>query len=236
MSQPPVAAVQKVRGDIAPDRLYVLVKDVSTNTCRSLAEQAAAQAQALAPKLSGSGARSIKPYWGAGFFGVTWEREYLWFQNAGTKPFTMRSLAGKTIPMWIDDPTGKEARANPKAKTRITVSGKKQVLIFRRVGKIGARKTSVRRRPDGSMVVRDVPQSYPGAPGRIAYRSTHEYPPNASTGKIAGRSRLVTRSNIGVRWRHPGLSGRRFLEQAIHLTCRSYNLGTPPIYATYRRR
>lgn len=236
MSQPPIPAVQRLKPDVHPDRLYVLVPGLDANTSRRLARSAVRQAQAHAPKLSGRGARGLKTYWGTGFFGIRWDSEYMWFQNAGVRPFTMRNLAGKVIPMWIDDPTGKERRRNPKAKTRITASGKHQVLIFRKAAPIGARKTKVTTRRDGTVHVRDVPQSYPGAPGRIALRTVAEYPVQASTGRIAGRSRLVTRANIGVRWRFPGLAGRHFVERALVVVCQDAGLGVPQIYATYRRR
>lgn len=232
-NQPPVHPARRTRGDVTPDRLYVIVEGLDANTSRRLARQAVKRARALAPKMSGAGAKGIDTYWGEGFFGLRWDQPYMWAQEAGIRPFTMRSLAGKTIPMWVDDPTGQQATANPKAKQRITASGKRQILIFRKAAKIGARKTVVRRRPDGSLIVRDVPASFPGAPGRISHREIIDYPPGTSTGKIA---RLVTRTHIGVRWRHPGIHGRQFMHQALHATLLANGLGSRPVYATYRRR
>jgi hypothetical protein len=231
-----VPQTQRVSGNVQPDRLYVLVPHIDANESRRLARSAVAKARSLAPKLSGAGARGIDVYWGTGFFGLRWREPYVWYQNAGIRPFTMRSLAGKTIPMWIDDPTGQMSRDNPKAKTRMTVSGKRQVLIFRKAAHIGARKTKVTRDRQGRLIVRDVPASHPGAPGRITYRQWTDYPTGQSTGKIAGIAQLRTRANIGVRWRHPGLSGRRFLEHAILLTAEAAGYGTPTVYSTYRRR
>jgi hypothetical protein len=121
----------------------------------------------------------------------------------------MRSLAGKTIPMWIDDPTGEERRQNPKAKTRRTKSGKIQVLIFRRAAKIGARK-QVRRAVGGVVHNVSVPASYPGAPGRITRR-------HGERGSSRGEHQPggIRRFNTGVRWRHPGLAPRGFLHYGL---------------------
>lgn len=168
-------------------------------------------AQRLAPKLSGRSAARFLPLYGEGYFGVAWQDRYVWFQEAGISPFTNRALAGKTIPMWIDDPTGEERVKNPRAKTRVTESGKQQVLIFRRAAAMGARK-QVRR----GGVTRDVPASYPGAPGRIGLREAPR--PNTMPGRVAGR---IARGNVGVRWRHPGLEPRGFIRQAIVATALS---------------
>lgn len=231
-NQPPVPAPVRTRGSVAPDRLYVDVPGLEVNEARRLSRQAVTIARALAPKMSGAGAASIQPYAGTGFFGLRWERPYMWEQESGARPFTMRTLAGKTIPMWVDDPTGQQHAANPKAKTRITASGRKQILIFRRAGKIGARKTVVRRDAQGRLQVRDVPQSYPGAPGRISHREVTAYPPYATTGRIA---KLVTRSHVGVRWRHPGIQGRQFMHFALQSVA-VQNRYLPVINQAYRRR
>jgi len=126
----------------------------------------------------------------------------------------MRSLAGKTIPMWVNDPTGSEAAKNPRAKTRTTDDGRKQILIFRRAAPIGQRKTSVRM-VNGLLTRTSVPASYPGAPGRIAV--------NRSQGMIRrgdgidgeGRAGQIATKNVGVRWRHPGLDARRALAKGV---------------------
>jgi hypothetical protein len=165
-------------------------------------------AQYSAPKLTGLGAKNIFPLWGPGYFGVHF-MEHMWFQNVGVRPQTMRWLAGKTIPMWIDDPTGAERRKNPKAKTRRTESGKIQVLIFRRAALPGQRKT-VKKTVGGVTITRDVPMSYPGAPGRIALREAPS--PYTTPGRIAGR---VAQGNVGVRWYFPGLAPRNFLDNAL---------------------
>lgn len=207
-----------------PDRLYVVAPGLDAEHAQRLADAAVRYAQAISPKLSGRMARNLLPVSGTGFFGIRWLDNYTWFQESGIGAFTMRNLAGKTIPMWVDDPTGTEAQKNPKAKTRITESGKRQVLIFRRVGKIGARKF-VRR----SGVMTSVPQSYPGAPGRIAQREYLAYP-GRSTGRIA---RVAWRPNIGVRWRYPGLQGRFFLHRALEATAKANGI-VPRIHADRR--
>lgn len=197
-----------------PDRLYMEVP-LSAHEAREVATDAARIAKSLMPKLSGASAAGIEPLYGQGYIGIRWGREYVWYQNAGIGPFTMRSLAGKVIPMWIDDPTGKERQENPKAKTRTTASGKVQVLIFRKAAKQG------QRRPDGK------PASYPGAPGRIALREAAK--PWTATGKVGGR---IAQGNVGVRWRHPGLDRREFLEESLIRACQAHTVVPGALHAT----
>lgn len=190
----------------SPDRMYVRVPEANETVCKNLAVHAVAVAQKNSPKLSGASSRSLEPIWGVGWFGVRWDPSTaLWYQERGTRPHTMRSLAGKTVPMWIDDPTGKERAKNPKAKIRTTASGKVQVLIFRKAAKLGQR---VRRRRNGAMV--EVPASYPGAPGRIVNRDAAA--PWTARGRKGGQIRP---GNVGVRWRHPGIERRGFVRFAI---------------------
>ncbi len=181
----------------------------------------------VCPKISGRAAEGIKPVNGPGWYGVKWDVPYVWYQNAGINPFTMRSLAGKTIPMWIDDPTGEVKRENPKADTRITVNGRRQVQIFRKAAKFGERKKIGVRDNQGRLVGwRDVPKSYPGAPGRINRRSD-------STGQI---SKLLPRPHVGVRWRHPGIVPREFLQYGLQLVGDHAGLEDLTVYATYGRQ
>jgi hypothetical protein len=194
------------------------------------AKIAVAFSRRIAPKLTGMSSRNFKPIFGQGFFGIGWEEDYVWYQAMGIRAFTMYSLAGKTIPMWIDDPTGKERQKNPKAKTRVTVSGKTQVLIFRRAARIGQRKTVVR---NGVPV--SVPMSYPGAPGRITLREAPA--PDTRPGALGGQ---IAAGNVGVRWRHPGLPessfvhrgwGASFLHQGIARAADSLDLAVGPMRA-----
>lgn len=230
--QPPVAQPVRLTGSTIPDRLYVLAPGLDRRQTAMLARQAVAFSQSISPKMSGRAAAGIKPYSGVGFFGVRWDRPYLWYQEAGINPFTMRSLAGKTIPMWIDDPLGYEHRANPKAKTRMTANGRRQVLIFRKAAPIGSRKRSAVRDREGRLLRwREVPRSYPGAPGRITHREWH--PTRGATGRIA---RMVSRPHMGVRWRHPGLVPREFMQYAIKEVAQMAGVADTQVYATYRRR
>jgi hypothetical protein len=224
--------VRSMGPGVVPNRLYIRAPGLNHHKTRMLAFQAAAQARLLAPKLSGRAAQGIKPYWGNGYFGVKWDRPYLWQQESGIGAFTMRSLAGKTIPMWIDDPTGQEHQANPKAPTRITESGRRQVLIFRKAAKIGARKRVAVRDTSGRLVRwREVPASYPGAPGRITHREFDERR-NQHTGRIA---RLVARPHVGVRWRHPGLVGREFMQYSLQYVAGLAGIEDQTVYALYAR-
>src|SRR5207302_2685404 len=145
------------------------------HTCRALARHARDYARNHAPKLSGAMAGGIRAIWGRGWYGLSWRLDRVWYQEAGTRPRTMWSLEGKTIPMWIDDPTGKERQENPRAKTRVTKSGKAQVLIFRKAKGVGS-------------------------PGRISLREAPR--PHTRPGRLGG---AIARSNVGVKWRHPGL-------------------------------
>jgi hypothetical protein len=204
----------------APDRLYVLLEGLDQHRAWAMAQQAVRLAQANAPKLTGRSASRLRPYYGAGFFGIRWMDPQVWYNEAGTRPRVMKNLAGKTIPMWIDDPTGTERAKNPKAKVRTTASGKQQILIFRKVAKIGATK-NVRKKVRGTYRQVDVPASYPGAPGRIVRRQIVIYP-GAHNGKIAVR-------NIGIRWYNPGLAGKGFLHHAILTVAESSGYGTPEV-------
>lgn len=192
-----------------PDRLIMHIPDLDPYDAEFLATQARMVARRLAPKMSGRSSRNLEGVWGFGFFGLRWADPYLWFQEAGIRPFTMRNLAGKTIPMWVDDPDGKEQEKNPKAETRVTEDGRTQVLIFRKAAPIGSRKEVVR---EGQVV--DVPRSYPGAPGRISVRELPK--PWTKPGKVGGR---IARHNVGVRWRHPGLSRRSFIRSSLVYVC-----------------
>ncbi len=199
-----------------PDTAYAIVPGLPEPAAHRLAVWARNSAAARAPKLSGVSSSRLRPFWGAGFFGIRWSDPRVWYQESGTKGRVMRELAGKTIPMWLDDPTGELRRENPKAKTRVAADGRRQVLIFRRAAKIGQRKF-VRRRVRGTDRAVDVPASYPGAPGRIGARGPG--------GRMAGG-----RGTGGVRWRHPGLRPKGFIHQAISDAARLARLGSPRVH------
>ena len=218
---------------LIPTRLY-MEADLTAYQAHSLAVEAVAIARQNMPKFSGRSATELKPLWGHGFFGIRWESPHVWYQDVGIRPFTMRNLAGKTIPMWIKDPTGVERRRNPRAQTEIGEDGVVRVLIFRKAARMGQRKT-VRR---GGQTV-DVPASYPGAPGRIAVRHVAAaYSPNGTRtgGRIAGGAVGSTRGNVGVRWRHPGLTGRSFLHRGMVQAAYRNGLDPDsPVWATTNR-
>jgi hypothetical protein len=214
-----------------PDRMIMVEKGLSAARARSAAREAVRQARRRMPKMSGAAARGMQPLYGKGYFGISWSTDVVWYQDHGTKPFTMKSLAGKTIPMWIDDPTGKERRDNPKAKTRTTESGKIQVLIFRRAAQIGARKKVYKRDPKTGLkvLVSDSPAHYPGAPGRIGWREASA--PWTRPGKRAG---AIHPGNIGVWWRHPGLKPRSFLNTSMTLAAQKGGLLAERVYVADR--
>lgn len=182
---------------LRPDRIVMVFdENESLQTTQNLAESAVDYARAYMPRITGSLARSLLPIYGPNFWGIYFPDKRAWFLEQGTNPFTMNSLAGKTIPMWIDDPDGEQAKEiGRKAKTRITEDGRRQTLIFRKAAARGSRKW-IRRR--GVLV--SVPRSYPGAPGRISNR---------------GDGGRISSPNGGVRWRHPGIIGRGYLNQAM---------------------
>lgn len=220
--------VDRAQG-VVPGRVYMEAPGFTSYQCRIAAQDAVSVARRNMPKVTGAGARSLRPLWGTGFFGIRWDDDYVWFQEVGINPFTMKRLAGKTVPMWINDPTGKERVANPKAKTRQTEDGRTQVLIIRRVAKMGQRKT-VRVTVQGQDFTVTSPMSYPGAPGRIIRRQAGR--PNTTVGKVAG---AIGRPNVGVRWRHPGLTPRAFLHQGM-VTAATYNgMDLRPVWATTER-
>lgn len=214
-----------------PDRMIMVERGLSPARARAAAREAVRQARRRMPKLTGGAARGLQPLYGKGYFGLSWSTEVVWYQDHGTKPFTMRSLAGRVIPMWIDDPTGQERRDNPKAKTRTTESGKVQVLIFRRAAKIGERKKVYRKDPKTGLkvLVSDSPAHYPGAPGRIGWREAKQ--PWTRPGKRPG---AIHPGNIGVWWRHPGLKPRSFLNTSMTLAAQKNGLVAERVYVTDR--
>lgn len=213
-----------------PDRMIMLVPGLSGARARTIANAAVKEARRKMPKMSGWSASRIYPLYGKGYFGVGFLDSYVWFQEKGIRPFTMYNLQGKTIPMWIDDPTGTERQRNPKAKIRVTMSGKTQVLIFRKVAMVGQTKTVRRRnKVTGTWEATSVPASYPGAPGRIAIREAGS--PLTTPGRVGGR---IAKGNIGVKWRHPGLAPRAFLNNSITLAAQWYGILPVRIYAADR--
>lgn len=210
-----------------PDRLIMVVEGLDPRDARRCANQALKLARRNAPKMSGESAKRMTAAYGHGYFGIKFQDPYVWFQENGIKAFTMKNIEGKTIPMWIDDPTGVERTKNPKAKTRTTASGKQQVLIFRKVAKKGQRKVVMRKGPGGVERATSVPMSFPGAPGRIHHREASK--PYTTPGRTPG---AIARGNGGVRWRHPGLAPRFFINNALSIAAQQNAILPIRVYAT----
>lgn len=226
----PYAEAPEFRLTERPDRLIVVIPGLNPGKARTIALEATRMARMRMPKLTGRSARRIQPLYGKGFFGIYFGDPVIWYQENGIRPFTMNHLQGKTIPMWIDDPTGTERAKNPKAKTRTTASGKVQVLIFRKAAMKGQRKVVKRRdKVSGEMVQTSVPMSYPGAPGRIASREAPS--PRTRGGRLGGQ---IARGNVGVRWRHPGLAPRKFMNSSLTLAAGNNGVAPTRIYVCDR--
>jgi hypothetical protein len=201
-----------------PDRMVMSLRDLPEMSARQMAQVAVSNARLKMPRVTGATASRMQPIYGTDYFGIWFPDSHVWFMERGTRPFTMRSLAGKTIPMWITDVDGEVRRKNPKAQVRTTEDGRTQVKIFRKAAKIGARKTTRSvNRVTGAVTISSVPASYPGAPGRIG-------------GMNRGPDGRITSGNIGVRWRHPGLSGMQFLNSALAETAFTFGYLVKPVY------
>lgn len=210
-----------------PDRIIMYVPGLKPGRARNAAVLAVAECQRKMPKSTGQSAQRLEPVFGDSYFGIRWMDSYVWFQDHGIKPFTMNNLAGKTVPMWINDPTGAIRAKNPKAKVKVDASGKTKVLIFRRAAQKGQRKIVTKRNPvtGQRMVISDKPMSYPGAPGRIGIREAGT--PRTTVGRVAG---AVAPGNVGVRWRHPGISPRSFLNNAVTVACQKEGILPVRVY------
>lgn len=213
----------------SPDRIIMLVDSLPKAQAYEMAVAAVAEARSKMPKMSGDSAKRLEPIYDEGVFGIYFPDNYVWFQDHGIRAFTMNSLQGKTIPMWIDDPTGQEKVKNPKAKTRVTESGKQQVLIFRKVAMKGTRvRKWVVDKKTGKRVLVDKPGSYPGAPGRINRRQIGGAT-DSSGNKIGGQ---IAAGNSGVKWRHPGLAPRLFLNNALTIVAQKSGVLPIRVYVT----
>jgi hypothetical protein len=200
-----------------PDRLIMKAPGLDREETRYLAIDAVYAARMTMPRVTGATANRLAPIHEEGWFGIYFPDAWTWFMEHGTAPRTMRSLAGKTIPMWVSDDTGQLRAKNPKIKVRSTLDGRTQVLIFRKAAPIGQRKM-VRRRNRATGAMEDVwtVASYPGAPGRISMRD-------------GGR---IGTGNVGVRWRHPGLRSLQFLNAAIAGVAFRSDVPITAVYAT----
>ena len=210
----------------APDRL-VMLADISREESYYLATEAVYIARSTMPRVSGVTASRLATVVAEGYFGIYFPDPTTWYLEAGTRAFTMRSLAGKTIPMWVSDADGRLRRADPKIRTRTTEDGRLQVLIFRRAARMGQRKVVKRKDPiSGQVVLRTTVASYPGAPGRINRRQ-----PSAPWNDPGTQGGQIARGNVGVRWRHPGIQAMQFLNGALARTAFEAGLPITTVYA-----
>ena len=206
-----------------PTQVVLGAPGLKVGRAKRLAEMATEEARRYAPRASGQAALRMAPIWGPGWFGIHWLDPYLYFQERGIRPFTMNSLAGKTIPMWVNDPTGEEAAKQKQPRTRTTADGRLQTLIFRRAALHGQRKSVMRQTGNGMERV-SVPASYPGAPGRIAVnRSQGILRAGSVIGPHINRAHIM-RGNVGVRWRHPGMDPAGFCARGMHIAAISDGL------------
>lgn len=196
----------EIRTSAGPPEMAVMIfRDLHEDEARYLAQDAVYRARQRMPRVTGATARTIRPVYGRRWFGLSFG-ENAWRLEHGTGPHTMRSLAGKTIPMWITDVDGSMRAQNPKSRVRVTQDGRTQVLIFRKAAKLGARKTVTSKWGNSYQT----PAAYPGAPGRIARRE-----PGVPWTSIGNRGGAVSAGNTGVRWRHPGIRAMQFLNSAL---------------------
>ena len=214
----------------APDRAFMVIKGLSRADAYEMALEAVAEARRKMPKLTGASADRLEPLYDKGLFGILWQDSYVWYQDHGIRPFTMNNLAGKTIPMWVNDPSGALRAKNPKAKTRTTVDGRVQTLIFRKVAVKGQSKQKYVTNPKTGRreLVGNKPASYPGAPGRINVRNA-KGALSSDGAKIGGQ---IGKGNVGVRWRHPGLAPKLFINNALTLVSQWNGIIPVRIYVT----
>jgi hypothetical protein len=196
---------------LTPDRILMLIDGADIQMTEEMARTAVSYAQSSMPKISGHLSASLKPAFGENYWGIYFPDKRAWYLEKGTNPFTMNSLAGKIIPMWVDDPDGSVAKdEGRKAQTRITVDGRHQTKIFRRAARKGQRKMVEK---NGRLI--SVPMSYPGAAGRISSRG--------------GQGRISS-GNVGVRWRHPGIGGRDYLNNAMFDASIAHGVDPEPVF------
>ena len=120
-----------------PVKMVAFVDNLSGAQAKTHAKNAVKLAQAKMPRVW-SARKRIDPVYGNGHFGISWEDPYLWYQERGIKAFTMNSLRGKVIPMWVADEDHKLRTQNPRIQTQIRSDGSVRVLIFRRATNPGA--------------------------------------------------------------------------------------------------
>jgi hypothetical protein len=199
----------------APRQAVMMVPGLGDVEAEEVSRRAVELSVQYLPRATGAAAGTLFPIFGPDWFGVEWQHDSIWFQEAGTRPHTLRHVAGKTIPMWVKDRDGELRRKNPNIQTRQREdTGETEVLIFRRAAKIGQRRDEWRV-VDGVLQLVSKPMSYPGAPGRIAVNRSRGLMRQGDTTPGTRNRGFISKGNVGVRWRHPGLEAGRYLVRGI---------------------
>jgi len=146
----PITVPQLVLGSGTPDRMVLRAPDINDDEAKYLAINAVHRARQTMPRVTGATANRLVPLYGEGWFGIYFPDPQAWFMEHGTAPRTMRSLAGKLIPMWVADADGSLRAKNPKIKIRHTEDGRTQVLIFRKAARIGELAWAIQFHPEVS--------------------------------------------------------------------------------------
>ena len=160
--------------------MITLVEGLDSYSARIMGRQAVKSSKKNMPKYW-TARNKLLSVAGDGFFGVAWQDSYLWYQERGIKAFTMNSLKGKTIPMWVTDDDGSLRRQNPKIETKTDGEGYLRVLIFRRASKPGAPGRINVRRKNGQIGKGNVGVKWrhPGFVGRnYIYDALHDVASN----------------------------------------------------------
>jgi hypothetical protein len=155
---------------------------------------------------------------------------YVWYQDHGIRPFTMNNLQGKTIPMWINDPSGQLRQKNPKAKTRVTKDGRQQTLIFRKAPKQGGgTQRYSRNSKTGALELNtDKKGSSPTKAGRA--KKDNLAGSLSEEGRKSGGKNGSGSSGMG--WRYPGIAPKLFINNSITVTAQKNGILPVRIYVT----
>ena len=199
----------------APHQAVMGIPGMDIEQAELVATKALERTKDYLPRATGGSSATLATIFGHEWFGLEWDADAIWYQEEGIKPFTMRSLAGKTIPMWVKDRDGSMRTKNPKIKQRTRAdTGEIEVLIFRKAAQLGARKESCKV-IKGKLVQQNVPASYPGAPGRIAVNRSQGVIRQGDVDPNASNPGQIAKKNVGVRWRHPGLDAGRYMVRGM---------------------
>ncbi len=215
---------------VRPDRAFMVVDELPRANAYLLALEAVEEARKKMPKLSGRAADRLEPIYADNIFGILWQDSYVWYQDHGIRPFTMNNLQGKTIPMWINDPSGQLRQKNPKAKTRVTKDGRQQTLIFRKAPKQGGgTQRYSRNSKTGALELNtDKKGSSPTKAGRA--KKDNLAGSLSEEGRKSGGKNGSGSSGMG--WRYPGIAPKLFINNSITVTAQKNGILPVRIYVT----